>query len=51
MFAFLLDYLLNLSPLIPLSLERRGGRVFREGAKPPLFSTPLSYERLKRISY
>jgi len=26
---------INLTPLIPLSFSRRGGRDFREGAKPP----------------
>jgi len=34
--------LVNLTPLVPLSLSRRGGRGFREGAKPPLLlSLPL----------
>jgi len=30
---------INLTPLIPLSFSRRGGKSFREGAKPPLLST------------
>jgi hypothetical protein len=37
---------INLTPLIPLSFPRRGGRVFREGAKPPsLTYTPPSLLR------
>ena len=31
---------MNLTPLIPLSLERRGGRDFREGLRPSLTYTP-----------
>jgi len=31
---------MNLTPLIPLSLERRGGRDFREGRSPSLTYTP-----------
>jgi hypothetical protein len=34
--------LINLTPFIPLSFSRRGGKNFREGAKPPsLFTLPL----------
>jgi hypothetical protein len=31
--------LINLTPFIPLSFSRRGGRSCREGAKPPLLFT------------
>jgi len=33
---------INLTPLIPLSLRRRGGRDFREGQSPSLTYTPPS---------
>jgi len=33
---------INLTPLIPLSLKRRGGRGFREGLRPSLTYTPPS---------
>jgi len=33
---------INLTPLIPLSLGRRGGRDFREGLSPSLTYTPPS---------
>jgi len=33
---------INLTPLIPLSLGRRGGRDFREGRSPSLTYTPPS---------
>jgi len=39
-------FFINLTPFIPLSFERRGGRDFREGAKPPLLlSLPLPLVR------
>jgi hypothetical protein len=31
----------DLTPFIPLSFSRRGGRVFREGLRPSLIYTPL----------
>jgi len=33
---------INLTPFIPLSLKRRGGRDFREGLRPSLTYTPPS---------
>jgi len=33
---------INLTPLIPLSFSRRGGRDFREGQSPSLTYTPPS---------
>jgi hypothetical protein len=33
---------INLTPCIPLSLRRRGGRDFREGLRPSLTYTPPS---------
>jgi len=33
---------INLTPLIPLSILRRGGRDFREGRSPSLTYTPPS---------
>jgi len=33
---------INLTPFIPLSLKRRGGRDFREGRSPSLSYTPPS---------
>jgi hypothetical protein len=35
----------NLTPLIPLSLERRGGWEVREGLRPSLQCTPISLLR------
>ena len=36
--------LINLTPFIPLSFARRGGKSFREGAEPPLLSSlPLLF--------
>jgi hypothetical protein len=32
---------INLTPFIPLSLTRRGGRDFREGLRPSLTTLPL----------
>jgi hypothetical protein len=36
-----------LTPCIPLSFSRRGGRDFREGAKPPLTTLPPSLKNNK----
>ena len=44
--------LINLTPLIPLSLRRRGGKSFREKAKPPsLIYTPPSLYKIKNTKW
>jgi hypothetical protein len=43
------DYLSNLTPFVPLSLKRRGGNNFREGASPSLlFTLSLPSYKIKR---
>jgi hypothetical protein len=45
---YILQILVNLTPLIPLSFSRRGGKNCREGAKPPLlFTLPLPLQKGK----
>jgi len=41
--------LINLTPLIPLSFSRRGGKNFREGAEPHL-KYPSTRESLREAS-
>jgi len=33
-------FFINLTPLIPLSLERRGGGIYKKEGLPPLFDSP-----------
>jgi hypothetical protein len=39
----------NLTPSIPLSLRRRGGRDFREGLRPSLTYTPPSLKEADEV--
>jgi len=40
---------INLTPLIPLSFLRRGGRDFREGLRPSLTYTPPSLKEVDEV--
>jgi len=40
---------INLTPLIPLSFSRRGGRDFREGLRPSLTYTPSSLKEVDEV--